>query len=354
MTPKDIAVIITAVAVPCLMFLAGGIYHICEYIKSKRPHKSDDEEDNPIVKFKDDLAEIYENYPNGKLKKLAQAVWNRVEEIEKWHNEEIHDWERKYYSATCDAEELKDRCNKYNKELGEWYARYDNLKRKYEELKKCWNHSLEREANLRKANEGLHKLLKEEQEKNKIPIFSNQTEVPSYLITENTFGSQINPFAKIILNTKPGEPLTATEATELAEHLQNMTSKPIVLDSETLNETQTKNEEFIKQLRDWWGLEASKAIEIAMPDADKEKPPRKSIYDMSNDEMEEYFRNILINRNVHNLPLNRYKVEVFKSVDNGRRAMLTEWILPATSINAIRNVLGEEGIQVVGGEELPI
>ena len=353
MTPKDIAVIITAIAVPCLMFLAGGIYHLCEYIKSKRPHKSDDEEDNPIVKFKDDLADIYESNPNGKLKKLAQAVWNRVEEIEKWHDTEIKDIERRYYSATCDAEELKDRCNKYNKELGEWYARYDNLKRKYEELEKCLNHSLEREAELRKANEGLHKLLKEEREKNKIPIFSDQTEVPAYLINDNTFDSQINSFAKIILNTKPGEPLTATEATELAERLMNMTSQPIVLDSETLNEPPIKNEEFIKQLRDWWGLEAQKAVEIAMPETDKKKPSRKSIYDMSNEEMQGYFRDILIDRNVHNLPLNRYKVEVFKSVDNGKRAMLTEWILPATSINAIRNVLGEEGIQVVGAEELP-
>ena len=273
MTVKDIAIIITAIAVPCLMFFAGAIYHIRENIKARRPHKSDDEEDNPIVKFKDDLAEIYEDNPNGKLKKLAQAVWNRVEEIEKWHNEEIHDWERKYYSATCDAEELKDRCNKYNKELGEWYARYDNLKKKFAESEKCLNHSLEREANLRKAIEGLNKLLKEEQEKNKIPIFSDQTEVPAYLISENTFGGQINPFSKIIVNTGEGKPLTATEATELAERLQNMTSKPIVLDSETLNETQTKNEEFIKQLRDWWGIEASKAIEIAMPDADKKDEP---------------------------------------------------------------------------------
>ena len=147
--------------------------------------------------------------------------------------------------------------------------------------------------------------------------------------------------------------MTATEATELAERLMNMTSQPIVLDSETLNEPPIKNEEFIKQLRDWWGLEAQKAVEIAMPETDKKKPSRKSIYDMSNEEMQGYFRDILIDRNVHNLPLNRYKVEVFKSVDNGKRAMLTEWILPATSINAIRNVLGEEGIQVVGAEELP-
>ena len=256
MTPKDIAIIITASILAVSMFLIGAVYHICEYIKSKRPHKSDDEEDNPIIKFKDDLAEIYEDNPNSKLKKLAQAVWNRVEEIEKWHDEEISDIKRRYYSLSCDTEELKDKCNRYNKEVGEWVARYDNLKRKFEESEKCLNHSLEREANLRKANEGLNKLLKDEQEKNKIPIFSDQTEVPAYLIGENTFGSQINPFAKVILNTKPGEPLTATEATELAERLQNMTSQPIVLDSETLNEPTIKNEEFIKQLRDWWGLEA--------------------------------------------------------------------------------------------------
>ena len=262
------------------MVVGGNIYLKIRNALSKRPHKSDDEEDNPIVKFKDDLAEIYESNPNGKLKKLAQAVWNRVEEIEKWHDTEIEDIERKYYSATCDAEELKDRCNKYNKELGEWVARYDNLKRKFEESEKCLNHSLEREANLRKANEGLNKLLKEEQEKNKIPIFSDQTEVPAYLINDNAFDSQINSFAKIILNTKPGEPIpvgysgtakTETEATELAERLQRIARQPIVLDSEALNEPPIKNEEFIKQLRDWWGLEASKAIEIAMPETDKKK-----------------------------------------------------------------------------------
>ena len=269
MTVKDIAIIITAVAVPCLMFLAGGIYHICEYIKSKRPHKSDDEEDNPIVKFKDDLAEIYEDYPNGKLKKLAQAVWNRVVEIEKWHNEEIHDWERKYYSAKWEVGELSVKCDGYREELDEWTQRCEELQSKLneqtkqlKESEKCLDHSLEREANLLKANEGLHKLLKEEQEKNKIPIFSDQTEVPAYLISENTFGGQINPFSKIIVNTGEGKPLTATEATDLAERLQNMTSKPIVLDSEKLNEPTIKNEEFIKQLRDWWGLEASKAVEL--------------------------------------------------------------------------------------------
>ena len=243
------------------MVVGGNIYLKIRNVLSKRPHKSDDEEDNPIVKFKDDLAEIYESNPNGKLKKLAQAVWNRVEEIEKWHNTEIKDIERRYYSAQCDVEELKDRCNKYNKELGEWYARYDNLKKKFAESEKCLNHSLEREANLRKANEGLHKQLKEEQEKNKIPIFSDQTEVPAYLINDNAFDSQINSFAKIILNTKPGEPLTATKAEEEVKRAIDMTAKPILIDTEELNE----------KLRNIWQKEAGKAVEL--PNTVKKKWP---------------------------------------------------------------------------------
>ena len=264
MTPKDIAIIITAIAVPCLMFLAGAIYHICEYIKSKRPHKSDDEEDNPITKFKDDLAEIYENYPNGKLKKLAQAVWNRAEEIEKWHNAEIHDWERKYYSAKWEVGELGVKCDGYREELDEWTKRCEELQSKLNESQERLKRESAKTKTLESETDKLRDMLRKAAE-------AKAKTQPDYLIGENTFGSQINPFAKIILNTKPGEPLTATEATELAERLMNMTSQPIALDSETLNETQTKNEEFIKQLRDWCGLEASKAVEIAMPDTDKKK-----------------------------------------------------------------------------------
>ena len=342
MTPKDIAVIITAIAVPCLMFLAGGIYHLCEYIKSKRPHKSDDEEDNPIVKFKDDLADIYESNPNGKLKKLAQAVWNRVEEIEKWHDAEIHDWERKYYSSEWEVGQLNVKCERYSKELDDWVGRCKELKSKLNESQERLKRESAKVKTLESETDKLRDMLRKAAE-------AKAKTQPNFLI-EKRFPGQIYPFSKVVLNK---EPMTATEATELAERLQRIASQPIVLDSETLNEPPIKNEEFIKQLRDWWGLEAQKAVEIAMPETDKKKPSRKSIYDMSNEEMQGYFRDILIDRNVHNLPLNRYKVEVFKSVDNGRRAMLTEWILPATSINAIRNVLGEEGIQVVGAEELP-
>ena len=268
MTAKDIAVIITAIAVPCLMFLAGAIYHICEKIKSRKPHKSDDEEDNPIVKFKDDLANIYENNPKRQLKKLAQAVWNRVEEIEKWHYEEIHDWERKYCSARYSVGELDVKCDGYREELDEWTKRCEELQSKLNESQERLKRESAKVKTLESETDKLRDMLKEEQETNKIPIFSDQTEVPAYLLGENTFGGQINPFAKITLNK---EPMTATEATELAERLQMLTSQPIVMDSETLNEPPISNEEFVKKLRDWWGIEASKAIEIAMPETDKKK-----------------------------------------------------------------------------------
>ena len=243
MTPKDIAIIITASIIAVSMFLIGVVYHICEYIKSKRPHASDDEEDNPIIKFKDDLAEIYESNPNGKLKKLAQAVWNRVEEIEKWHNDEIHDWERKYYSAKWDVGELNVKCDGYREELDEWTQRCEELQSKLNESQE----RLKRESAKAKTLEGETDKLRD----------------------------MLRKAAEAKAKTQPipvgysGTAKTATEATELAERLQNMTSQPIVMDSETLNETQTKNEEFIKQLRDWWGLEASKAVEL--PNTDKKK-----------------------------------------------------------------------------------
>lgn len=254
MTPKDIAIIITASTLAVSMFLIGAVYHISEYIKSKRPHKSDNEEDNPIIKFKDDLAEIYEDNPNGKLKKLAQAVWNRVEEIEKWHNAEVHDWERKYYSAKWDVGELSVKCDGYREELDEWTQRCKELQSKLNESQERLKRESAKVKTLESETDKLRDMLKEKEQ-------------PNFLI-EKRFPGQIYPFSKIVANT---EPLTATEATELAERLQRIASQPIVMDSETLNEPQIKNEEFIKQLRDWWGLEAQKAVEIAMPETVKKK-----------------------------------------------------------------------------------
>lgn len=341
MISEDLITIIGAITVPGLMFLAWFVYHVSEYIRSKRPHKSDDEEDNPITKFKDDLAEIYENYPNGKLKKLAQAVWNRVVQIEKWHNEEIHDWERKYYSAKWDVVELNVKCNGYREELEEWTQRCEELQSKLNESQEHLKRESAKVKTLESETDKLRDMLKEKEQ-------------PDFLI-EKRFPGQTDPFIKITMDKEAVDKAIRlqTNAIRMSMDTANccewtrdangvLQPSDIVLDGKEIDEPIINNSELVKKLRDYWGLEA-----------DKEKPPRKSIYDMSSEEMQGYFRDILIDRNVHNLPLNRYKVEVFKSVDNGRRVMLTEWILPATSINAIRNVLGEEGIQVVGAEELP-
>lgn len=198
MSREDMAIILTFTIVIVLAVICGIGWHVIDHIKSKRPHKSDDEEDNPITKFKDDLAEAFENHPNRSVRKLARAIWDRLVQIEKWHDEEISDIERRYYSATCDAEELKERCNKYNKELGEWYARYDNLKHKFEES----------QAQLRKAE-------------------AKAKTQPEYLI-EKRYPGQINPFAKVVFNTGDGKPLTETEATELSERLQRIAGQPLV------------------------------------------------------------------------------------------------------------------------------
>ena len=328
------------------MVVGGNIYLAIKKAMSKRPHKSDDEEDNPITKFKDDLANIYENNPKRQLKKLAQAVWNRVEEIEKWHYEEIHDWERKYYSARYSVGELDVKCDGYREELDEWTKRCEELQSKLNESQERLKRESAKVKTLESETDKLRDMLKEEQETNKIPIFSDQTEVPAYLLGENTFGGQINPFAKITLNK---EPMTATEATELAERLQMLTSQPIVMDSETLNEPPINNEEFIKKLRDWWGLEASKAVEIATPDADK----KEERY-VTADELRMEYARVLLYARPKDVPIKHYRVRVVGTYNNGRDMLHTDWSLPATSINEIIDVLGKDGLHIIGGEELPI
>ena len=186
---EDVAFALSFLIATIIMVVSGHIFLAIRKALSKRPHKSDDEEDNPITKFKDDLAEIYEDYPNGKLKKLAQAVWNRVVYIEKWHNEEIHDWERKYYSAKWDVGELDVKCNGYREELDEWTKRCEELQSKLNESQERLKRESAKVKTLESETDKLRDMLKEEREKNKIPLFSKQTEVPSYLISENTFGN---------------------------------------------------------------------------------------------------------------------------------------------------------------------
>lgn len=258
MTPKDIAIILTASILAVSMFLIGAVYHIREYIKSKRPHKSDDEEDNPIIKFKDELAEIYENYPNGKLKKLAQAVWNRVEEIEKWHKEEIHDWERKYYSAKWDVGELSVKCDGYREELDEWTQRCEELQNKLNESQERLKRESAKVKTLESETDKLRDMLKEKEQ-------------PDFLI-EKRFPGQTDPFIKITMDEealKRSIPMNTGSIIHIDSEDLNRYSVGRGPDGKLLgNEPPIKNEEFIKQLRDWWGLEAGKAVELP-----KDEPP---------------------------------------------------------------------------------
>jgi hypothetical protein len=241
------------------MVVGGNIYLKIRNALSKRPHKSDDEEDNPIVKFKDDLAEIYESNPNGKLKKLAQAVWNRVEEIEKWHNAEIHDWERKYYSAKWDVGELSVKCDGYREELDEWTQRCEELQSKLNESQERLKRESAKTKTLESETDKLRDMLKEEREKNKIPLFTKPVEAPDYLI-EKRFPGQTDPFIKITMDEEA-----------LKQSIPMNTGAIIHIDSEDLNrysvgrgpdgnllkdEPPIYSEEFNKKLRDWWGLDA--------------------------------------------------------------------------------------------------
>jgi hypothetical protein len=256
---EEVAWVLSFFITIAIMVIGGGIYLAIRKALSKRPHKSDDEEDNPIVKFKDDLADIYESNPNGKLKKLAQAVWNRVEEIEKWHNSEIHDWERKYYSAKWDVGELNVKCDGYREELDEWTKRCEELQSKLNESQERLKRESAKTKTLESETDKLRDMLKEEREKNKIPLFTKPVEAPDYLI-EKRFPGQTDPFIKITMDEEA-----------LKQSIPMNTGAIIHIDSEDLNrysvgrgpdgkllgnEPPIYSEEFNKKLREiWFGVD---------------------------------------------------------------------------------------------------
>ena len=225
----------------CLIghFIVYGWCRFWDFIGRKRveiPEIKYDVADNPILTLKNRLGQAYVASYDRTAKKLLHRLLEYVEWIDNWHKEQVLIVESKR----------------------------NGYKRMYELSRE----KLETE---RSKNAELTKQLKDAELKNEQLRQMLKLNIGEPLITPQEWRN--------IYDKKPipvgysGTAMTATEATELAEHLMNMTSQPIVLDSETLNETQIKNEEFIKQLRDWWGLEASKAIEIAMPDADKKDEP---------------------------------------------------------------------------------
>lgn len=242
-----------------LCALCGGLigysitYAWCrfwDFIGRKRveiPEIKYDVTDNPILTLKNRLGQAYVASYDRTAKKLLHRLLEYVEWIDNWHKEQVLLVEN-------------DR---------------NGYKRKAERLQ------TEFEAECSK-NAELTKQLKDAELKNEQLRQMLKLNIGEPLITPQEW--------KNIYNKKPipvgysGTAKTATEATELAERLQRIASQPIVMDSETLNEPQIKNEEFIKQLRDWWGLEAQKAVEIAMPDTAKINKYKVTLYDMKENE----------------------------------------------------------------------
>jgi len=299
---EEVAWVLSFFITIAIMVIGGGIYLAIRKALSKRPHKSDDEEDNPIVKFKDDLADIYEDNPNGKLKKLAQAVWNRVVEIEKWHNDEIHDWERKYYSAKWDVGELDVKCNGYREELDEWTQRCEELQSKLNESQE----SLKRES---------AKVKTLESETDKLRDMLKEKEQPDFLI-EKRFPGQTDPFIKITMDEEA-----------LKQSIPMNTGAIIHIDSEDLNrysvgpdgkllngEPLINNEELVEKLRNFWGLEAQKAVEL--PNTVKKKWPDDWVDAIESardpDKWPEYMAK------VEGIPknFNKYKVTLYDNKEN--------------------------------------
>ena len=221
----------------CLIghFIVYGWCRFWDFITRKRvaiPEIKYDVTDNPILTLKNRLGQAYVATYDRTAKKLLHRLLEYIEWIDNWHKEQvlIVENDRNGYKRKAERlqAEFESECSKNAelekqlKSIGEKYVFCYNMLQK--EMLSDWK-PIERAENVREA------------------LCAPQD-------WQNTYSKEPIPVGY------SGTAMTATEATELAEHLMNMTSQPIVLDSEALNEPQIKNEEFIKQLRDWWGLEA--------------------------------------------------------------------------------------------------
>jgi hypothetical protein len=236
-----------------VVYIARGIWNFLTSKRVEIPEIKYDVTDNPILSLKNRLGQAYVASHDQTVKKLLHRLLEYVEVIEEWHNAKVHLAETK-----CDTYRTK--AARTEVELRVARSKNEELTKQLNESEKCLNHSLEREANLRKANEGLNKLLKEEQENNKIPRFIiSDDDEPDYLI-EKRFPGQTDPFIKITMDEEA-----------LKQSIPMNTGAIIHIDSEDLNrysvgrgpdgnllkdEPPIYSEEFNKKLRDWWGLDA--------------------------------------------------------------------------------------------------
>ena len=232
----------------CLIghFIVYGWCKIWDFITSKRicvPEIKYDVTDNPILSLKNRLGQAYVASHDQTVKKLLHRLLEYVEWIDNWHKEQvlIMESERNGYERMCKQVQ----------------AELESERSKNAELEKQL-----KDAELK--NEQLRQMLKLNIGK---PLFTPQD-------WQNTYGKEPIPV----------ENFKTEEALKRAINIQ--TGAIIHIDSEDLNrysvgrgpdgsllkdEPPINNEEFVQKLRDWWGLEAEKAVEIAMPETVKKK-----------------------------------------------------------------------------------
>lgn len=297
----------------CLIghFIVYGWCRFWDFITRKRVEIPDikyDVTDNPILTLKNRLGQAYVATYDRTAKKLLHRLLEYVEWIDNWHKEQVLLVEN-------------DR-NGYKRKAERLQTEFEAECSKNAELTKQL-----KDAELK--NEQLRQMLKLNIGK---PFFTPQD-------WQNTYGKEPIPVGTV----------KAEEALKRAIDMQ--TSAIIHMDSEDLNRysvgrgpdgrilpsdiVNDSKEELAEKLRAFWGLNADKKY-------------------VSADGLKRHYAGRLIMERHMNEPLRHFKVRVCGTYNDGKDSLLTDWILPATSINAIRNVLGEDGIQVLGYEELPI
>ena len=258
-----------------LCALCGGLigysitYAWCrfwDFVGRKRveiPEIKYDVTDNPILTLKNRLGQAYVASYDRTAKKLLHRLLEYVEWIDNWHKEQVLIVENDRNGYKRMHEQSREKLESERSKNAELIQQLKDAELKNEQLRQ-----------MLKLNIGK-------------PLFTPQD-------WQNTYGKEPIPVG------------TVKTEEALKQSIPMNTGAIIHIDSEDLNrysvgrgpdgnllkdEPTIKNEEFIKQLRDWWGLEASKAVEIALPDTDQKKQVngcvhkyKATLYDMKENE----------------------------------------------------------------------
>jgi len=296
----------------CLIghFIVYGWCRFWDFVTRKRVEIPDikyDVTDNPILTLKSRLGQAYVATYDRTAKKLLHRLLEYVEWIDNWHKEQVLIVEN-------------DR-NGYKRKAERLQAEFESECLKNAELVQQL-----KDAELK--SEQLRQILKLNIGK---PLFTPQD-------WQNTYGKEPIPAETV-----------KVEGT-LKQSIPMNTGSIIHIDSEDLNRYSTgrgpdgrilpsdiandSKEELAEKLRAFWGLNADKKY-------------------VSADGLKRHYAGRLIMERHMNEPLRHFKVRVCGTYNGGKDSVLTDWTLPATSINQIRFMLGEDGLQVLEYEELP-